>query len=89
MLCYSFETSKRCFSGATFSDFTYCAEQLMTYWTASESLKGKLDSPVDLELDFEFCSDLKALKVLTEKQTYLERHKKSVVPIISFYNCDI
>ncbi len=47
----------------------------MTYWTNSTNLEGKMDSPVDLELDFEFCGELKALKLLAEKQTYLERHK--------------
>ncbi|VDN96458.1 unnamed protein product [Rodentolepis nana] len=78
-----FETSKRCFSGATFADFAYCAEQLMTYWTSSDSLESKLDSPIDLELDFEFCSELKVLKLIVEKQTYLERHKNFVLRQIS------
>ncbi|VUZ48363.1 unnamed protein product [Hymenolepis diminuta] len=78
-----FETSKRCFSGTTFADFTYCADQLMTYWTSSGSLESKLDSPIDLELDFEFCSELKVLKLIVEKQTYLERHKSLVIRQIS------
>lgn len=76
--CFRFETSKRCFSGATFADFTYCADQLMTYWTTSDSLESKLDSPIDLELDFEFCTELKALKLVVEKQNLLERHKMQV-----------
>ncbi|VDM30541.1 unnamed protein product [Hydatigera taeniaeformis] len=78
-----FETSKRCFSGATFADFTYCAEQLMTYWTVTDNLENKLDSPVDLELDFGFCTELKVLKLLTEKQTYFERHKSLVIRQVS------
>uniref|UniRef100_A0A5K3ENC1 Acidic fibroblast growth factor intracellular-binding protein n=1 Tax=Mesocestoides corti TaxID=53468 RepID=A0A5K3ENC1_MESCO len=83
-LCVNrFETSKRCFSGATFADFTYCAEQLMTYWTNSNNQVAKLDSPVDLELDFEFCGELKVLKLLAEKQTYLDRHKSLVIRQIS------
>lgn len=51
----------------------------MTYWTSSDSLESKLDSPIDLELDFEFCSELKVLKLIVEKQTYLERHKRYVI----------
>ncbi|KAM7535813.1 hypothetical protein Aperf_G00000102834 [Anoplocephala perfoliata] len=78
-----FETSKRCFSGATFADFTYCADQLMTYWTTSDSTGSKLDSPLDLDLDFEFCAELKSLKLIVEKQTYLERHKSLVIRQIS------
>lgn len=48
----------------------------MTYWTVADSLENRMDSPVDLELDFGFCTELKVLKLLTEKQTYFERHKR-------------
>nr|VZI14770.1 unnamed protein product [Spirometra erinaceieuropaei] len=73
-----FETSKRCFANASFADFAYCAEQLMTYWT-SNNTEPKPDAPVDLELDFEFCGELKALKLLSEKVAYSERHKSLVL----------
>ncbi|KAL7061298.1 hypothetical protein AAHC03_010258 [Spirometra sp. Aus1] len=79
-----FETSKRCFANASFADFAYCAEQLMTYWT-SNNTEPKPDAPVDLELDFDLVlrqlNTLVSTNCLSDLETNFKTLSKVIITI--------
>ena len=72
-----FETTKKKLSHLTFSDFTYCAQQMINYWT--EGSEGSHGVDDDLELDRHFLQELHDLKLSMLDRVWVDRHQKLVL----------
>lgn len=59
--CVRFETSKRKLQYLTFSDFNFCATQIMNTWTYR-------DATPEFDLDREFLLDLREVRILLDKE---------------------
>ena len=72
-----FETNKKKLSHLTFSDFTYCARQMINHWT--EGSEGSHAADDDLELDRHFLQELHDLKLSMLDRVWVDRHQKLVL----------
>ena len=72
-----FETNKRKLSHLTFSDFTFCANQMIDRWTAGAEGSHAVDD--DLELDRYFLQELHDLKLSLIDRVWIDRQLKYVV----------
>lgn len=66
LACIRFETSKKKLSYLSFSDFFYCSQAVMEYWTYTYQHSGP--EYYDTEMDKEFLLDLRELRCLLEKE---------------------
>ena len=72
-----FETNKRRLTYLNFSDFTYCANQMIDRWTAGAEGSHAVDD--DLELDRDFLQELHDLKINLIDRVWIDRQLKYVV----------
>lgn len=69
-----FDTNKRKLAHLTFSDFTYCANQMIDRWTAGAEGSHAVDD--DLELDRDFLQELHDLKLSLIDRVWIDRQMK-------------
>lgn len=72
-----FETNKKKLAHLTFSDFTYCASQMIDHWTAGSEGSHAVDD--DLELDRDFLQELHDLKLGMIDRVWIGRQQKLVL----------
>lgn len=72
-----FETNKKNLSLFSFSDFTSCASEMISHWTAGSEGSHAVDD--DLELDRNFLQDLHDMKLSMLGRVWVDRHLKLVV----------
>ena len=72
-----FETNKRKLAHLNFSDFTYCANQMIDRWTAGAEGSHAVDD--DLELDRDFLQELHDLKLSLIDRVWIDRQLKFVM----------
>ena len=72
-----FETNKRKLAHLSFSDLTYCANQMIDRWTAGAEGSHAMDD--DLELDRNFLQELHDLKLSLIDRVWIDRQLKYVV----------
>lgn len=72
-----FDTNKRKLAHLNFSDFTYCANQMIDRWTAGAEGSHAVDD--DLELDRDFLQDLHDLKIGLIDRVWIDRQSKYVI----------
>ena len=80
-----FETQKKKLSHLTFSDFTYCASQMIDHWTAGSEGSHAVDD--DLELDRDFLQELHDLKINMLDRVWIDRHLKFVLKDLRKKKC--
>lgn len=72
-----FETNKKKLSLFSFSDFTSCASEMISHWTAGSEGSHAVDD--DLELDRDFLQDLHDMKLSMLGRVWVDRHLKLVL----------
>jgi hypothetical protein len=72
-----FDTNKRKLTHLSFSDFTYCANQMIDRWTAGAEGSHAVDD--DLELDRDFLQELHDLKLSLIDRVWIDRQQKLVM----------
>ena len=72
-----FETHKRKLADLKFTDFTYCASEMIKHWTAGSEGSHAVDD--DLELDRDFLQELHDLKLNMIDRVWIDRQQKLVV----------
>ncbi|XP_071800291.1 acidic fibroblast growth factor intracellular-binding protein-like [Asterias amurensis] len=68
-----FETGKKRLQYLTFSDFSFCADEMIVRWTAGSNDSRKED--LDADFDREFLQELRELKVLISDKDASDQHK--------------
>ena len=72
-----FDTNKRKLAHLSFSDFTFCANQMIDRWTAGAEGSHAVDD--DLELDRDFLQELHDLKLSLIDRVWIDSQLKLVV----------
>lgn len=80
-----FETQKKKLSHLLFSDFTFCASEMIDHWTAGSEGSHAVDD--DLELDREFLQELHDLRISMIDRVWIDRHLKLVVKDLRKRKC--
>ncbi|XP_038075875.1 acidic fibroblast growth factor intracellular-binding protein-like [Patiria miniata] len=68
-----FETGKKRLQYLTFSDFAFCADEMIVKWTAGSTDSRKED--LDADFDREFLQELRELKILVSDKDASDQHK--------------
>ncbi len=68
-----FETGKKRLQYLTFSEFSFCADEMIVRWTAGSNDSRKED--LDADFDREFLQELRELKVLISDKDASDQHK--------------
>ncbi|XP_055858541.1 acidic fibroblast growth factor intracellular-binding protein isoform X3 [Episyrphus balteatus] len=80
LACIRFETSKKKLNYLSFSDFFYCSQAVMEYWTYTYQHSGP--EYYDTEMDKEFLLDLRELRCLFEKEKEIKQsYWRSIITI--------
>lgn len=80
-----FETQKKKLSHLLFSDFTFCASEMIKHWTAGSEGSHAVDD--DLELDRVFLQELHDLRINMLDRVWIDRHLKLVVKDLRKQKC--
>ncbi len=80
-----FETQKKKLSHLLFSDFTYCASEMIDHWTAGSEGSHVMDD--DLELDRVFLQELHDLRIGMLDRVWIDRHLKLILKDLRKQKC--